>query len=104
MLGDEDAVFIFSRELSAGIKRHTQIGTVSGGFYNRMNNSFRDFLFVVAEITDSNCTTTKPRVAKVLTGCGLPVQFTGWYVVTHAVDLVISPPQLTGFRVKVLTD
>ncbi len=34
----------------------------------------------------------------------LPIDLARREVVAHSVDLIVSPPQFTGFRVKVVTD
>ena len=47
---------------------------------------------------------TEPWVTEMLTGFSLTIQLTWRDVIAHAVDLVISPPQLTGYRMEVLAD
>ena len=41
---------------------------------------------------------------EVLASLGLTIQLAWWDIVAHAVDLVVSPPQLSSYRMEVLTD
>ena len=66
-----------------------------------MNNLHRNFLTGI--FVRAHRSATKPGVTKVLTHFSLAVNLARRNVVTHSVDLVVSPPKLSSHRMEIVT-
>ena len=90
MLGREDCIAVFPGEHLARIERHSQIGGMCNGCNGWHHHVIGDFFTGI--FVGANITAAIPWMPEMLTGGGLVIDFTGWNIITHSVDLIIRPP------------